>query len=266
MLFHRIKNRLVKKEAKVLPFIGQRKISDTEDHDIFIIGFPKSGNTWMQHIISHLYYHLNGNQSRSIINMIVPDVYANSHYLRLSDVAFFKSHDLPKPHHKKVIYIVRDGRDALLSYYHMQKNRSHDVQLKDFFSKEAKLFPSLWHEHVEAWTENPNNANILYIKYEDLIYKNHETIKTIGQFINASNLSQDFINYVSEETSFDSMRNVEKHDNAWKESKKKSKIKEGAFFVRKGKVGEYATDVPEELIQHFNSFSKKALLQFDYTE
>ena len=100
---------------------GLNPISETAAGDVFIVGYPKSGNTLMQHIIAHLYYGLNKNSGRSMISLIVPDVYRNSHYFRLNEVCFFKSHDLPNPRYRKVIYIMRDGRQALLSYYHMQK-------------------------------------------------------------------------------------------------------------------------------------------------
>ena len=85
-------------------------INDTQDQDVFVVGFPKSGNTLMQHVMAHLIYGLNQNGSRSLISLLTPDIYTNSHYFRFSDVCYFKSHDLPKPEYKRVIYIMRDGR------------------------------------------------------------------------------------------------------------------------------------------------------------
>jgi hypothetical protein len=49
---------------------------------------------------------------------LVPDVYYTKFYKRYFTPTFFKTHDLPKPQHRRVIYLVRDGRDAMVSYFH----------------------------------------------------------------------------------------------------------------------------------------------------
>lgn len=110
---------------------GLTPIHETNPEDVFIVGFPKSGNTLMQHIITHLVYGINEEGSRSMVNLIVPDIYANSHYFRFNTVCYFKSHERPQPNYKRVIYLVRDGREALLSYYHMMKNMGKDISLTD---------------------------------------------------------------------------------------------------------------------------------------
>lgn len=266
-ILSKIKNKLQGSKQKQEAFkgmLGQIPITHTKPEDIFIIGFPKSGNTWMQHIVSHLYYHLNSNQSRALVNLITPDVYANKAYHRLNDVCFFKSHDLPKERYRNVIYIMRDGRDALLSYYHMQKNMGNNESLEDYFRGKATISPCAWHEHVTAWRNNPFRANIFFVKYEDLKEKNFETIKKIALFINAPDSSDEFIKYVTSQTTFNNMKALETRDDFWRKNKQDANFKEGSFFVRKGKQGGYKNEVSKELLNEFNKYSRKVLLSEGY--
>lgn len=249
-------------DVKIPLKMGERLISDTDEKDIFIVGFPKSGNTWMQHIIAHLIYGLNGNQSRTLIDIIVPDIYYNRTYFRIKDVCFFKSHELPTPKYKNVIYIVRDGRDALVSYYNMHKNMGEEVSIEDFFLGKVNMITS-WENHTKSWVDNPYNSRILYVRYEDLISNPFYEYKKISNFINALDSDENIINAIRE-TSFNSMKQLEKNDLPWKEQKKKVNFKENTSFIRKGNIGEYNGVVPKNLINSFNNRAHEMLYYFNY--
>ena len=59
--------------------------------------------------------------------------------LDLMIVAFLNRTICPNQY-KKVIYIMRDGREALLSYYHMARNMGTPVSLEDLYSGKIKLY------------------------------------------------------------------------------------------------------------------------------
>lgn len=239
---------------------GLKTISETKPEDVFIVGFPKSGNTLMQHIIAHLVYGLNNEASRSMVNLIVPDIYANSHYFRFNDRCFFKSHDLPKPEYKKVIYIMRDGREALLSYYHMMYNMGKPVSLEDLYSNKIKLFGATWSEHIEAWEKNPFNSEILWIRYEDLYSNKLIELEKICVFLNL-NRSVNELNEVEMFTSFEFMSNLETKSD-WKQIKSNKNFTQGSSFVRKGKLDTYKEEVTENLIKYFNDENTRLLKKY----
>jgi hypothetical protein len=54
----------------------------------------------------------------SLVQDLIPDVYYKRFYRRHLTPTFFKTHDLPRPQSRRVIYLVRDGRDAMVSYFH----------------------------------------------------------------------------------------------------------------------------------------------------
>lgn len=235
---------------------GMSPIQSTQDNDVFIVGFPKSGNTLMQHVIAHLVYGLNEEASRSMINLIVPDIYANSHYFRFNNCCFFKSHDLPKPEYKKVIYIMRDGREALLSYYHMMKNMKKPVSLEDLYSGKLKLYNATWNQHIWQWEKNPYQAEILWIKYEDLKTDKIKELKRICTFLNIER-NDLALEKVVDYTSLEHMKTLEKRRD-WVKMKRLVNFDEGSF-VRKGETETYIKEVPQESIKAFESLSQEML-------
>ncbi len=249
----------LKKSKKEVRFHGITPIDSTRDEDVFIVGYPKSGNTWMQYIIAHMVYHLNETSSKVLVNAIVPDRHSNSHYLRLNSRCFFKTHSLPNERFKKVIYILRDGRDAMYSYFRMKYNMNQKVNIENFFSADYKKFPSSWQEHIKAWFDNPFNAEILYIKYEDLLRNNLDTLKKIAEFIGMSDLGVERLQYVGKMTRFDQLRSHEERDPNWQKRKNDKNFKKGSYFFRKGQIGDYKNEVPEGVISDFESYSKDAL-------
>lgn len=240
---------------------GITPIESTNDDDVFIVGFPKSGNTLMQHIIAHLAYGLNEVSSRSMVNLIVPDIYANSHYFRFNDVCFFKSHDLPKPEYKKVIYIIRDGRDALWSYYHMMENMGTPVSLEDLYLGKVKLFNATWGEHIEQWEQNPYNAEMLWVKFEDLKKNIYKELERISQFLNIEKSSEELKNVVRF-SSLDHMKELEKRSD-WVKMKNKNNFYKGSF-VRNGGENDYIKEVSNEILNHFNFSNLEALKKYNY--
>lgn len=238
---------------------GIRSITDTEADDVFIVGFPKSGNTLMQHIIAHLVYGLNDEASRSMVNLIVPDIYANSHYFRFNDRCFFKSHDLPKPAYKKVIYIMRDGREALLSYYHMMKNMGKPVSLDDLYSDKIKLFDATWSEHIKQWENNPYKAEILWVKFEDLKANKFNELKRICAFLNIT-CGDNELEAVIEHTSLQHMKALEQRKD-WVKMNKHYFVNDNTF-IRKGKTNSFLNEVSKEIVSIFETQNAEMLSKY----
>lgn len=234
-------------------------INETKPEDVFIVGFPKSGNTLMQHIITHLVYGINEEGSRSMVNLIVPDIYANSHYFRFNTICYFKSHERPQPAYKKVIYLLRDGREALLSYYHMMKNMGKDISLEELYEGKINIYGGLWHEHIEAWEKNPYEATILWVKYEDLKNDKYNQLKRICEFLNIKRTPQD-LEKVVELTSLEHMKTLENRSD-W-QLINKSYFIENKKFLRKGSVDSFKKNIPAELIKEFTSQNLSILKKY----
>lgn len=267
---HKIKNIIVKKvlskkEQERLNKLqvefpgGITPISETSPNDVFIVGFPKSGNTLMQHIIAHLVYGINEAGSRSMVNLIVPDIYANSHYFRFNEVCYFKSHELPDPRYKKVIYIMRDGREALLSYYHMRQNMGNPVSLEDLYSGNKKVAKTTWGEHITQWENNPYNADMLWLRFEDLKTNKLKELKRICEFLNLENTDLE-LDKVIEYSSLNAMKKLELRSD-WSKMKEDINFSQGKF-VREGNINSYKQQVPIEILEKFEALNEKILNKY----
>jgi len=235
-------------------------IEDFRPDDVFIVGYPKSGNTWMQNLVSGVVYGIEPQYAPDkLIQELVPDVHYKLYYKRFRDPMFFKSHYLPRPEYRRVVYLLRDGRDVMVSYFH------HLVALKN---KEVDLMSMVrdgidhpfakWHEHVEAWLSNPYNADLIIIKYEDLIKDTVNQLQRFCKFVNLQR-SLDLIERVVRGASFENMRKKEKvfgGDNPiWPRDKP---------FVRRGKIGSYKDEMPEEVLEEFLKEANYTLQKVGY--
>lgn len=256
-------NALVNKRlASTLQESNYYLINNSSPEDVFIVGYPKSGNTWVQSLIAGILYGIDTEiLPDSLVQEIVPDVHFNKFFKRFSDITFFKSHHLPRRNYKKVIYLVRDGRDVMLSYLSWNRIQGAADFLEDMIIDGKGLFPSKWNEHVEQWHENSFNAEILYIRYEDLLVSPNDELKKICDFSGMSR-SGTIIKRAVDGCSFKKMQQKESRfgisDTRWKGDSNKNR------FFRQGRAGSYKTEFPEELLSLFEKQSRKALDLFGY--
>lgn len=261
--------RFIKKKAEKLLKSAMKEnnfnpINETLANDIFVAAYPKSGNTWVQNLIAGILLDSTSEfLTPRLVNELVPDVHAKQYYKRFFDQMVFKTHALPQPEYKKVIHLVRDGRDSLISYHKMGVNKSKDYPhtLEDMVVKGVGLSPSKWHIHTSQWLNNPYNAQIIRIRYEDLLDNGLEEIKKISEFIGVKR-SESRLLEILQNNSITELRNrVEKHgmdnDHTWTN-------KHISTFFRKGIVGDYKDEMSEELIDYFNNEAKEELLFFNY--
>jgi Sulfotransferase domain len=248
-----------KSESEFLAAARMQSINDFNPDDIFVAGYPKSGNTWMQHLIAALIFGMDPRLALdSLVQNLVPDVYFTKFYKRYLTPTFFKTHDLPKPHHRRVIYLVRDGRDAMVSYFHHLAALGPSPDCLKLVATGDGLFPCRWHEHVEAWLENPYGAEMITVSYEML---SRDRITELGRICAFAGLErgQGTLSFVAQNCTFETMREKERKFGWANPDWPKAKA-----FVRRGKVGSYKDEMPPEILEAFLQISTPALKRMGY--
>jgi hypothetical protein len=199
------------------------------DRDFFLVSFPKSGNTWLRFILANALYS-EKDLALENINDLLPTMHRSTaeEMKKLPSPRFIKTHDAFFSLYEKVIYIVRDYRDVVVSAYFHAKNRGVETGDISFFIQSGVINSfGPWHWHVkEALTKKENDpANFLLIRYEDLQLSPVEHIRTILSFCNiTSSLDAAAIN---ERTAFAKLRKAENERNGDLE------------FFREGKSGDW---------------------------
>src|ERR1700740_2737717 len=163
------------------------RITEWEPTDIFVVGYPKSGNTWVQYLVAGLLFGVDVRVAPDLlIQDLVPNLYYQKFYRRYFAPTFFKTHDLPHPQYRRVIYLIRDGRDVMVSYFHHLSALDNPPDFLKLVKTGQGLFPCRWHEHVEAWTRNPHGAQMITVSYEMLKENPLAELHRICDFANIS--------------------------------------------------------------------------------
>jgi hypothetical protein len=237
---------------------GLLPIKQSQPADVFVCGFPRSGHTWFQSLLAGAVFGVDpGFAHDSIIQDLVPDVHYKRFYKRYGTTAYFKSHDLPDNRYRRVVYLLRDGRDAMVSYRHFLSALQGQVD----FSKLVRgigVSPCQWHEHVEAWQANPHGAEMITIKYEDL---HAAPLAELRRFCTFARIEREdgHLERVIARSAFAVARKKEQEqgwDNlAWPRDR---------AFIRRGQVGSYRDEMPADVLAAFMERAGPTLAKCGY--
>ena len=233
-------------------------IAQFAPEDIFIVGYPKSGNTWFQDLITGVVYGVHPVMAPpALAQVLVPDVHKEPYYRRFSTPMFFKSHHLPRPEYRRVVYLMRDGRDVMVSFYHYDKAKRGTADLADLVRRGHRIHGK-WQEHISAWLANPHGAEMIVIKYEDL---KRDAIRELQRFCSFAGIEREnsFLELMVREADFENMQQREVRSGSghitWPSDK---------LFRRRGIVGSYKDEMPPTVLQEFMADAGHMLRQFGY--
>jgi hypothetical protein len=172
---------------------------------------------------------------------------------------FFKSHHLPRPEYRRVVYLLRDGRDVMVSYWHQLKAlERREVDFAAMIAGEG-LFPCKWREHVEAWMANPHGAEVLIVRYGDMKADAVKELVRLCHFVRERR-EADELAQVAAKCSFAAMQRREERlgwDNPeWPTDKP---------FVRRGETGSYRDEMPADSLAAFMAEAGATLRKNGFT-
>ncbi|VTZ26627.1 Sulfotransferase [Methylocella tundrae] len=241
---------------------GFTPISECRADDLFIVGYPKSGNTWFQNLIAGVAFGVDPRWSPpALVHELVPDVHYNKHYRRYATPMFFKSHALPRPDYRRVVYLLRDGRDVMVSYRHYREVVDGEkLDLLNFVSPETDLYPCHWNEHVDAWAQNPHGAEIIVIKYEDLL---REPVRQLQRFCEFAGLQRD-VGHLSAVAAASSFRQLRDKEAKMGFGRTDHTFESGPFFFRRGVAGSHKDEMPADALKLFMDQARSTLQRFGY--
>jgi hypothetical protein len=256
--------------------------------DIFLVSFPKSGNTWTRFLLGNL---MNPDKSVGFANIegLVPDIAAfpRADFRKLERPRVIKSHDCFDPRYRRVIYIIRDPRDVAVSlYFYARKVKNID----DSFSQEAfitrmlipgRSYNGTWGEHAGSWLINASNAaeftlhsngahpqsagsasrmdapgatghgrEVLLVRYEDLLQDAQVELRRIAEFAGIE-AGPERIEQAVARSSADAMRKLESAQNLeWGTTRETRK---DIPFVRKAESGQWRTALSAKSLAEIES-------------
>jgi hypothetical protein len=221
------------------------------EDDVFIVSYPKSGNTWTRFLIANLVYP-EKNPDFSNINHLIPDpeALAKRTLETLPRPRFIKSHQYFDPRFPKVIYIVRDPRDVVLSEYYFDIKRgalTDGYPLQEYISRFVRGDVNhpfgTWYENAATWFHaRRGDPRFLLVRYEDLQSNAMDEMHRIANFLGLA-AEPERLTFAIEQSSAGRMRELEKKQgHLWSSTRETRKDKP---FVRSAKAGGWKAELPE---------------------
>jgi estrone sulfotransferase len=164
--------------------------------DTYIVAFPRSGSNWLRSMVSTLMH--GAEVTPDLVDSTVPDVHRTGATRPAHlDPLIAKTHapylDIPA----KVVYLVRDGRDATLSlhYYWVTRGRLEaDAKPQELFFSNG-VWPCPWHEYVTGWLDGleRRQRNVapphLLLRYEDLVAHPARHLESVARLAGLTGLN-----------------------------------------------------------------------------
>jgi hypothetical protein len=217
--------------------------------DTFIASYPRSGNTWTRFLIANL-LHPERPVTFANIETVIPDATALSSrkLKRVARPRLIKTHEYFEPRYRRVIYLVRDPRDVVLSLYNFRrKYRSVDDSYPIERYVAERFLPGdldvSWGEHVGSWLgTRMNQPEFLLVRYEDLLHDPPRELRRVASFLGIA-ASPETLSQAIERSSANRLRQLEKVEHeAWVTTKGK---RADVPFIAEAVAGAWKRKLPE---------------------
>ncbi len=204
---------------RIANFLRGHMELETRPTDVYISTYPRSGTTltqWILYLLTHDEQpdpdHLTKVSPWFERSLATGELSADD-LVRFESPRVFKSH-LPRewlPDGARYIYVERDVEDVLVSYFHFYRAYlGFRGSLDDFYRRfmDGRVQYGSWFEHVAGWRKHANDADVLILRYEDLLADRKGSIETIVRFLDWD-CDERLVDRAVIESTFDAMKRRE---------------------------------------------------------
>jgi hypothetical protein len=236
----------------------------------FVVSFPKCGRTWLLVMIGHYVVNRYGLPQDDLLNLgdfhkTVPEL----------PPIQFKHDDKPdrraaeeliatKAAYKKhkVIFLVRDPRDVLVSKYYSLKYRedTYSGSLSEFIREPRGSLSSIV-RYYNIWFDQRNVPNkFLLLRYEDLHAHADQKLAEVLRFLGIREVSEDHVQGAVHFGRFENMRVYEDERRFNRPMLWPTRPGEfRSYKTRKGTVGDYRNELSEDDIRYVDDYLRQHL-------
>jgi hypothetical protein len=234
---------------------------DPRPTDVHIVTYPKAGTSWIQEVV----WLVNHNADIATSNAVPSS--QRTTYIELRTSKMDKLSQLSmrpdessrhiKWHHcrqllpekvvddGKIIYLMRNPKDLVVSWYHFQRMNTLYGFVGDFdaffelFLRGDVAYGSYWH-NVLSWWKLRQRANVLFLTYEEMHADLPAVVRRVAAFL-GKEMTPVQVAAIAEHCRFDQMRR-----NPTTNAAQMPKVVGEADFMRKGQVGDWRNYLSEE--------------------
>jgi len=266
----------------IQPYYDSRTM-EARDSDVIVASYPKTGTTWTEEICYLILSNVDLKKANSAtLEERIPFLEIPAIGLKgieeLQSPRLIKTHlpykEIPSNFLKngaKIVYITRNPKDTLVSYYNFMRMvgffaYSGDLQsFLDLFITDQIMYNSFSDHVLEFWRRR-HDDNVLFLTYEGLQKNFKYGIEKIANFL-GKEISKDQVDQVAQHCNFDSMSKNPMTNYSQGGAAIKAPGCTGSF-MRKGKVGDWRNHFTDEMSKKMDLYIEKHFagtgLEFDY--
>jgi hypothetical protein len=250
--------------------------------DVFLVGHPKSGNTWLAYLLAIASRGGDPEGRITVANLggVVPTIHGK-------DLDLLKYRELPPPRifrqefptfaelYPTTLYIVRDPRSVLVSYYHHYVvTTGGELDLETFVARYLADGSILgweplvrWDEQVRAWMERARGSDrVMIVRYEDMHSDRRSVLEAVTRFCRIP-APPHVVDRAVERSSFGAMRSEEEQRGA------EAYLLEGGVayrdrpgrFYRKGRIDDWKNELPAPTVRAIEKEFRGVMEALGYT-
>ena len=231
------------------------------DHSpgIYVLGYVKSGTNWLCHLLSGILEMPILEAWKVRLPVLHPCVYHTHRFIPLDSIR------------RRTIYIMRDGRDTLVSYYfHLIREQGPQLRqaeqvigrrltaenirenLPGFISylQATRTSTADWRTHIETWQRF--REQYFTIRYEDLLTDAESELIRAIQALTGRQPEAGQVRSVVQQQDF---RTVTQRAPGHEDSNK---------FMRKGVQGDWRNNFSRSAARKFNAYAGQLLIDLGY--
>ncbi len=228
---------------------------------VFVVAYPKCGTTWVTQLVAD-YLQL---------------PYLRNTLLPVGCPAVVHTHVPVWRSFPRGVYVLRDGRDALLSQYFSLISGIPDGDRPHLTSRQRRMLPGLvnkanvrdniapfierqmrrpassrvnWADHVRSYVE-VNHPNIVLLRYEDLLHDGESALAKAMSELTGAEADAEQISIAIKRFSF--ARQARRHPGP-----------EGPHWLRKGQAADWVNHFTREAAEIFDHYCGDTLIATGY--
>jgi len=241
---------------------------DRVEPDVYLVSYPKCGRTWqrimLQHYLQFIGCELKHYNDKSLLSIVggqnIKFEHDQSSWIPAPPPLDKLRFDKEKYGSKKIVFLVRDPRDALVSsWYHLKyRENIYRGSLSEFIHddligvKKVVAFTNIWMEN----SDNPGGFHLM--TYEDLHRDSAGTFVKMLEFMNLP-VNMDAVAKAVEASSFENMKKMESSGELREPWMKPGGKNDNAMKIRKGKIGGFKEEFTPEDVAFLDDYIGRSL-------